>query len=137
MVWAVPYPFERFKNSQINLLPAAGDLEMKLETLCVGDTAPDRAGEVNDRRLWSIEVSPALDEPPAVAAPGNGSRVNRVSRENTPFFGSHWKYLFPETDPSFLPFGSSSTTPAQSPGAKCVSPIYAMCPGRSPPTQTR
>lgn len=94
----------------------------------MGDTAPDRVGEVKDRRLRSIEVSPA---------PAIGSLVSLVSRENTPFLGSHWKYLFPETDPSFFPFGSSSTTPAQSPGAKCVSPMYAMCPGRSPPTQTR
>lgn len=114
----------------------AGDLDAKLDTLCVGETAPERIGEVSDRRLWSSDVSP---DPPAemAPAPGSGSRVSRVNRENTPFLASHWKYRLPEIDPSFLPFGSSSTTPAQSPGAKCVSPMYAMWPGRSPPTQTR
>lgn len=48
---------------------------------------------------------------------GNGVLVNLVNRENIPRFGSHWKYRHPATDPSFLPIGSSRTTPAQSPGA--------------------
>ena len=34
------------------------------------------------------------------------------------------------------PKGSSRTTPAQSPGANCVSPMKAMCPGLAPPTHT-
>lgn len=33
----------------------------------------------------------------------NGTLVSLVSLENTPFFGSHWKYLIPPTEPSFLP----------------------------------
>lgn len=36
-----------------------------------------------------------------------------------------------------LPIGSSRTIPAQSPGANCVSPMYAICPGFVPPTHTR
>lgn len=87
---------------------------------------PERFGEVViDRKVSSW------------GPPLNGSRVKRVSREKMPRFASHWKYLLPDTQPSFLPFGSSSTTPAHSPGAKCVSPMYWMCPGRMPPTHTR
>ena len=44
-------------------------------------------------------------------------------RENTPLFGSHWKYRTPCTDPSFLPSALSNTTPAHSPAANFVSPM--------------
>lgn len=94
-----------------------------------GDTVPERTGDV------VIDLLNVSSPPPA--PPLNGSRVNRVRREKMPLFASHWKYRFPDTQPSFLPFGSSSTTPAHSPGAKCVSPIYAIWPDRIPPTQTR
>lgn len=86
--------------------------------LCVGETVPDREGDVIDLELTFIDKS--LDDIPP---PGSGSRVRRVNRENIPRFGSHWKYRFPATHPSFFPFGSSKTTPAHSPGAKCVSPM--------------
>lgn len=33
----------------------------------------------------------------------SGSRDSLVSRENTPFLASHWKYRIPPTLPSFLP----------------------------------
>lgn len=56
-------------------------------------------------------------------ASGRGCLVNLVKREKIPRLGSHWKYRQPATDPSFFPMGSSSTTPAQSPGANCVSPM--------------
>lgn len=64
--------------------------------LCVGDVLPDdvRKGEVIDRKLESILYG---------ASDNNGSRVKRVRREKMPFLGSHWKYRFPETAPSFLP----------------------------------
>lgn len=32
-----------------------------------------------------------------------GTLVSLVSLANTPFFGSHWKYLILPTEPSFLP----------------------------------
>lgn len=32
-----------------------------------------------------------------------GALVRLVKRANMPFLGSHWKYLVPPTDPSFLP----------------------------------
>lgn len=60
----------------------------------------------------------------------SGSIVSRVNRENIPRFGSHWKYRLPDTHPSFLPLASSRTMPAQSPAAKCVSPMKAIWPGR-------
>ena len=46
------------------------------------------------------------------------------------------KYDTPPTDPSFLPTGSSSTTPAHSPGANFVSPKKSIRPGFVPPTHT-
>lgn len=36
----------------------------------------------------------------------------------------------------YVPEGSSSTTPAHSPGANCVSPMKAIWPGLVPPTHT-
>lgn len=100
--------------------------------LRVGLTVPERGGDDIDRTLVFIEYVGELH----IMSP-NGSNVRRVSREKMPRFGSHWKYLFPETHPSFLPLASSSTMPAQSPGAKCVSPMKAIWPGRWPPTYTR
>lgn len=44
-----------------------------------------------------------LDVPSGVVADASGSRVSRGRREKIPFFGSHWKYRLPDTDPSFLP----------------------------------
>lgn len=49
----------------------------------------------------------------------------------------HWKYLVPATAPSFLPRGSSSSTPHQSPLAKSVSPRNRTTPALVPPTSTR
>lgn len=79
----------------------------------------DRVGDVAERMLAFID---SYGEP----APDNGSNVNRVNLEKIPRFGSHWKYRLPETQPSFLPLASSNTMPAQSPGAKCVSPMNAI-----------
>lgn len=44
----------------------------------------DRAGDVNDRMLASVE---SCGEP----APDIGSNVRRVNFEKIPRFGSHWK----------------------------------------------
>lgn len=88
--------------------------------LCVGETVPDRDGDIMEEALTLKSPVGDNGSPPL---PAIGSRVKRVSRENMPRFGSHWKYRLPATQPSFLPFGSSSTMPAQSPGAKCVSPM--------------
>lgn len=104
----------------------------KLRILCVGEARPERPGDAIDMELTFIDTSPE-DE----VATASGSRVSRVRREKMPRFGSHWKQRLPETQPSFLPLGSSSTIPAQSPGAKWVSPMQAMWPGRWPPTQMR
>lgn len=41
-------------------------------------------------------------------------------------------YLFPSTDPSFFPSGSSSSTPAQTPGANSVTPTYRKVPALLP-----
>ena len=46
------------------------------------------------------------------------------SGANSPKLMSHSKYLFPSTEPSFLPIAASSSTPAQSPFAKSVGPKY-------------
>ena len=70
-------------------------------------------------------------------APSPGVLDNLEILQNTPRLASHWKYLTPFTDPSFLPIISSSTTPAQSPGANCVSPRNAINPGLEPLTNTR
>jgi hypothetical protein len=75
-----------------------------------------------------------IASPEPIPGCSSGTLVRRVSRENTPFLFSHWKYLVPATEPSFLPeiprftpdqtlecqnlpIGSSSAMPAQSPGA--------------------
>lgn len=41
-------------------------------------------------------------------------------------------HRFPATAPSFFPSGSSSSTPAQTPLAKSVSPTYFNTPGLEP-----
>lgn len=46
-----------------------------------------------ENELWIIESSIEL----------KGAEVRLVKRANMPFLGSHWKYLVPLTDPSFLP----------------------------------
>ena len=45
-----------------------------------------------------------------------------------PKFASHWKYLFPLTDPSFLPRPASNSMPAHSPAANSVGPRYLRVP---------
>ncbi|MPC67149.1 hypothetical protein E2C01_061315 [Portunus trituberculatus] len=45
--------------------------------------------------------------------------------------------MTPSTDPSFLPSGRSSSTPAHSPAAKAARPTYRSVPGSTPPTTTR
>jgi len=45
-----------------------------------------------------------------------------------PKFGRQSQYLFPSTDPSFFPLGSSNSTPHHSPLAKEVNPIYLNVP---------
>lgn len=52
---------------------------------------------------FSLSILPCSDAGEAGEGKESGSLVNRVKRENTPFFGSHWKYLIPATDPSFFP----------------------------------
>jgi len=51
---------------------------------------------------------------------------------NRPYFCVQSKYLFPATDPSFFPLGSSSSTPAQSPSANSVTPLYRRTPNLTP-----
>lgn len=109
------------KRSCLTIYSLDGVFPQKLFMLCVGETVPDRDGDVIDRELIFIDIDKSLVD--VAPAPASGSRVRRVKRENMPRFGSHWKYRFPATHPSFLPFGSSKTTPAHSPGAKCVSPM--------------
>ena len=62
---------------------------------------------------------------------------------NTPLLGPHWKYLFPSppTRPSFLPTGSSNSTPVQGrsarPGSSGIGPTYRMMPRRVSSLPTR
>lgn len=65
---------------------------MELRILAVGETVRDLSGEFlakGDVGVW---------------APDMGYVVRRVSREKMPRLGSHWKYLLPDTQPSFLPW---------------------------------
>lgn len=73
--------------------------------------------------VTAVNVNGALPHLTSKTAKNNGDELT-------------WKYLTPITLPSFLPIGSSSTTPAQSPGANCVSPMKAMMPGFVPLTHT-
>lgn len=60
--------------------------------------------------------------------------------EQTPWFHSLWFccfYLVPATAPSFLPSGSSSSTPHHSPLAKSVSPRKRTTPAFVPPTYNK
>lgn len=41
--------------------------------------------------------------PDPISSCTKGNLVSLVSRAKTPFFASHWKYLIPPTEPSFLP----------------------------------
>lgn len=46
----------------------------------------------------------------------NGNVIYLLTLEggtNTPYFGLHWKYLTPSTEPSFFPWEWSSSTPNQ------------------------
>lgn len=96
---------------------------------------------------------------------GKPIRVTLWTGANKPNLGKHWKYLWskrirevnslqvrcvprrtktvtvaphlvPATAPSFLPRGSSSSTPHQSPLAKSVSPRNRTTPALVPPTYT-
>lgn len=57
----------------------------------IGVENPNGLAVANE--LWITESSILL----------KGANVRLVRRANTPFLGSHWKYLVPPTDPSFLP----------------------------------
>jgi hypothetical protein len=63
-----------------------------------------------------------------------GSLVSLYSLLNTPWRGSHVKYLVFITEPSFLPIGSSRKTPDHSPGPNLVSPMNWILPGFTPST---
>lgn len=97
---------------------------------------------------------------------GKPMRVTLWTGANRPYLGKHWKYLkgkqvseqkpwslllwefyfvlcqcsllhlVPATAPSFLPRGSSSSTPHHSPLAKSVSPRNRTTPALVPPTYT-
>ena len=51
-----------------------------------------------------------------------------AGRTNTPYPSRHVKYAFPWTEPLFLPFGASSSTPIHLPGAKAVVPVKRTMP---------
>jgi len=70
-------------------MPGLRSIELRI--LAVGETVRDLSGEF----LANGEVG--------VWAPAKGYVVRRVRREKMPRFGSHWKYLLPDTQPSFLP----------------------------------
>mmetsp|Transcript_87441 Transcript_87441/g.245449 ORF Transcript_87441/g.245449 Transcript_87441/m.245449 type:complete len:200 (-) Transcript_87441:124-723(-) len=63
--------------------------------------------------------------------------LRALGRQNKPFNGSHLKYETPWTVPSFLPAGSSNSTPIQLPGANFVSPTKRMVPRCFPITKAR
>lgn len=103
-----------------------------------GITRLDRGGvavpECSDK-FWAVRESTegaSLPEPSAT-----GCRVSLDGRVKIPCSGWHSKYRTPPTEPSFLPTGSSRTTPAHWPGANWVSPRYWITPGFTPFTQTR
>lgn len=56
-----------------------------------------------------VGVEQANVSPEPMPGISSGTVVNLVRRENTPFFGSHWKYLMPVTEPSFFPKIASVT----------------------------
>lgn len=60
-----------------------GVLDTLLVTLCVGETVPDRAGDIID--LVSERGPSGVVGDVSVI----GSRVNRVNLEKIPFLGSH------------------------------------------------
>lgn len=94
---------------------------------------------------------------------GKPIRVTLWTGANRPYLGMHWKYLrgarrvwlqpkhtdvdprcrlccfylVPATAPSFLPSGSSSSTPHHSPLAKSVSPRKRTTPAFVPPTYSK
>lgn len=79
-----------------NLLFGAALTDVTVETVeaCrFGKGVENPSGLVVANEFWTIESS---TEP-------KGAEVRLVKRANIPFLGSHWKYLVPLTDPSFLP----------------------------------
>lgn len=64
---------------------------------------------------------------------GKSPASHRSGRTKTPQLLPHSKYRFPLTDPSFLPVGSSSVTPIQTPmpGISGTAPIYDAVPLRA------
>lgn len=57
-------------------------------------------GDAEFRPFTGVDVTISATLP---SGSDNGYLVNLVSLEKTPFFGSHWKYRMPPTEPSFLP----------------------------------
>jgi hypothetical protein len=64
---------------------------------------------------------------------GNSPASHRSGRTKTPQLLPHSKYRFPCTDPSFLPVGSSSVMPIQTPmpGISGIAPMYDTVPLRA------
>jgi hypothetical protein len=64
---------------------------------------------------------------------GKSPASHRSGRTKTPQLLPHSKYRLPLTDPSFLPVGSSSVTPTQTPipGISGTAPMYATVPLRA------
>ena len=61
---------------------------------------------------------------------GASTTESATGRKNMPWLGAQSKYRCPCTAPSFLPSASESSTPTQSPEAKCVDPTYWTVPRR-------
>uniref|UniRef100_A0A6B0UXI9 Putative secreted protein n=1 Tax=Ixodes ricinus TaxID=34613 RepID=A0A6B0UXI9_IXORI len=60
------------------------------------------------------------------------SRATLCSGANRPCRAGHRKYFVPATEPSFLPTGSSSSTPAHCPVANSVGPMKRRVPAFMP-----
>lgn len=87
--------FNLFKVKRVFffLLFTAGLIVVTVDASRFGMGVENPNGLALENELWIIESSIEL----------KGAEVRLVKRANMPFLGSHWKYLVPLTDPSFLP----------------------------------
>jgi hypothetical protein len=83
-----------------------------------------------------ISINAGLPHPTPHISPSEKSRsstgksptVTEAGLTNPPYLAWQVKYLLPPTEPSFLPEGSSYSTPTYHPGWKRTSPEYLTVP---------
>lgn len=106
-------------------------------TLCFFGTRPLPAVPLGGLLLWEALCRPPLGPVLRSSCLGCSSTLTTAAGlTNIPKPCSQSKYRSPWTDPSFLPVGSPSSTPIQSPGAKLVLPMKRMIAFRPSDKQT-